>query len=86
MSLRLWLSGMMSVATKEIEKEKWPALVERMETALGTDMIPEIVDLEALWFAPTNHPPRRLTATLTLLPNSRCLPALPCHSYLLRIR
>lgn len=47
--LRLWLSGKMSIATKEIAKEKWSALVERTKTVLGKSMIPEIVDLETLW-------------------------------------
>jgi hypothetical protein len=47
--LRFWLSGKMSSTTKEIEKEKWPALVERTKTALGTSVIPEMADLETLW-------------------------------------
>jgi hypothetical protein len=47
--LRFWLSGKTSSATKEIEKEKWPALVERTKTALRTAVIPEMADLETLW-------------------------------------
>lgn len=46
--LRSWLSGKMPNATKQIEKDKWPQLIKRVQTtigAIGTDM----TDLEILW-------------------------------------
>ena len=36
-----------------------------------------IVGVAVKLLAPTSHPPRLVTATLTLLPNSYCLPVLP---------
>jgi hypothetical protein len=47
--LRSWLSGKMPAARKKVEKEKWPALVKRAETAVGGSIGTDMTDIETLW-------------------------------------